>query len=396
LRSASTPPAQTLDASATVSLGALQGSASATIDLPRQQAGGALLLRDPDAIALLSAFGIKGGWDWPGPGSASLRASVQVSPTGITLPNAVLSFGRTTANGTIALAAAPSGFAVNGTLNADTLDLPAPAPAKPLPWPAIAGLTGKLTLNAGSVLAGLQPLLGPSAATFTFAPGNVTLTLPHATLAGGDLAGTLSATGPAGTTPPALTAALQLTGVDASQIGIPVAFPFSLASGTTDATASLTAQGFSPQSWLQTLGGTLSLGAKSGSITGFDLAALGKAKPGTAAARAAREGGSTAFDRLDLAGTIAHGVLAIPSTADDNGPTSAAAPGGATLSGPAGTATADGSIDLADRALDLHLHLAPTPPKGPEPALAPPPPPIVSLSGSWQAPRRTLAPQSRS
>ncbi len=106
-------------------------------------------------------------------------------------------------------------------------------------------------------------------------------------------------------------------------------------------------KGYSPAALLSTLSGEASATLRDGAVTGFDLTGAGAAlAPPTPArrdslARAAVQGGMTAFSTLDLAAQLRDGIATLTA---------------ARLPGPGGTATATGSVDL-------HGSLARPPPR---------------------------------
>jgi uncharacterized protein involved in outer membrane biogenesis len=126
--------------------------------------------------------------------------------------------------------------------------------------------------------------------------------------------------------------------------------PIDLADGLVDGNLDVSGAGFSPATIVATLAGHLALTASDGAITGFDLSGLGKAaqqRDPVAAQKAAGEAltsGMTRFERLDIAGDLAHGDLTISK---------------AHLRGDAGEADATGDINLPSQTLDLRIALQP-------------------------------------
>lgn len=355
-------PASALAISATGSLGDFSMTAAPLIDLATSSATGGFTLRHPSAIRALNIFGLNRGLAWPGPGSVAMRADFADAAGAIGLPDFVLSFGALTATGQLLERKA----VIQGDIAADTLVLPPLGPGWAVPWGALAQAQGRIRLTANRVLLGGGPVLGRTAADLTLTPGNADLDLSQAEFAGGTLKGKISAATPANAAP-ALSLNFTAAHADAAQIALPENFPFTLPGGTLDASASLTASGFSPRVWAATLAGTASLTATQGRFTGFDLAAMAQAlnKPNKRALAGAMADGATPFASLTLAGTLAAGNCTLTT---------------ASLTGPEGTAQATGTIDLADQALALTLNLAPNV----TPAITLP----SIVLGPWDAPRR--------
>ncbi|MBB5371930.1 AsmA family protein [Acidocella aromatica] len=372
-------PANALSASAVASL-AVQARAQATgkladvgtltvttspvIDLIHQSASGAVSVQFPEAIRLAHILGFDQGVAFPGAGSVSLRAGFTASANQYGLNDFILSFGALAANGRLMV----QNGTVSGQIDADTLALP-PLPTT-LPLPASLPVQGKIGLNATSVLYAGTPVLGQSSATLTLAQTSAKLDLATAALGNGNLSGSLTATLSA-TAAPQFNLSLLAQNIDAQSLALPVSFPFSLPIGTINATASLTASGYSPKNWLATLGGTASLTATHGRLGGISLgnfmAALGTPNA-TAKLRAALASGSTPFSTLNLAGTLAQGNCTLTR---------------GTLTGQNGmiAAATDSGIDFFDRALALRLTL--------QPAVKPPVSASVLVLGPWSAPKRT-------
>lgn len=345
-------------------IGTLTITASPVIDLTHQSAMGALSVQFPEAIRLAHILGFDEGVAFPGAGSVSLRAGFTASASQYGLNDFILSFGALAANGRLLV----QNGTVSGQINADTLALP-PLPTT-LPLPASLPVQGKIGLTAASVLYAGTPILGPSSATLTLAQTSAKLDLAKAALGNGSLSGSLAAT-LSPTAAPQFTLSLLAQNIDAPSLALPVSFPFSLPLGTVNATASLTASGYSPKNWLATLGGTASLTATHGRLGGISLgnfiAGLGKPDAATRL-HAALASGSTPFSMLSLAGTLAQGNCTLTQ---------------ASLTGQDGTITAaaNSGIDFFDQALALRLTL--------QPAVKPPVSASVLMLGPWSAPKRT-------
>ena len=365
-------PANALATSASLSLGQISMTAAPTLDLIHQTASGAFTLRHPDAIAAFKAFGLNAGLAWPGAGSIALRANMLLSPAQIGFSDFVLSLGDFTGNGRLIY-----GFnqQLNGEIDADTLALPPIAAGFIPPWAALGRLQGKIGLSANQVLLAGNPILGQTAASLTLGPNRLDLAIAKAGLGNGVLTGDiLAATGdPApAATPPGVTAKFAVTGADASMLGLPFGFPITLGGGSIDASADLTASGYAPQAWLATLQGSARLTARSGSLGGFSLPGIARALTAQpfriSRLRAACIAGSTPFTSFNLAGNFNSGIYTITA---------------ATLQGQAGSAQAQGSVDLPDAGMTLKATLRPN---------LPAPPAIgLTIAGGWSAPRKTTA-----
>ena len=289
-----------------------------------------LSLSNPNAIAALNISNLSQGGAFPGPGSLSLRANFTASPTTYGLPDFVLSLGNLTASGRVL---STKGI-ISGQIAADTLALPSIPANYTLPWNSLASAQGKITLAANRILYGGIPILGATTASLTFTPNNsLTLALPQASLAGGTLTGTVTAAS-SNNLPPALTAQFSASHIDPTQLNLPLAFPYTL-SGNFDASGSLTATGYSPRIWA------------------------------AHALRAALASGSTGYTALALSGSFDHGNCTLTT---------------GSLAGPAGTASATGSVDIYDNSLALRVSL--------HPYVAPPLTLNTAMLGNWSAPKQ--------
>jgi uncharacterized protein involved in outer membrane biogenesis len=360
------PPSQ-LVTSLNLSLGDISVFAAPVLNLTKLAAAGPLLLRAPSAINLFKTLGLTARLAWPGAGSVALRADFSASSQQISLPDFVLSMGDLTAAGNFRIT---PDLTVSGNIDADTLALPpVPPDFSPL-WTILAAANGKLNVTANRVLLAGNQVLGASAASIALQPGSFVFTLGKAAIGGGVLNGSLAAT-LSPTLPPALAGKFSLNNVDVSAINPPIGFPLTLSSGTLTASGALTASGYTTQAWAATLSGAAGLSAANGVITGFDLAALGTAlapSPREDALRKACLTGNTPFATLALAGSFSNGIYQISS---------------ATLQGPAGAASASGSIDVPDEAVAMNLDFVPN--------LAQPPKLGLAMIGSWANPKKIPA-----
>jgi hypothetical protein len=359
-------PAIALASSLVANLGDIAITAAPVIDLTKPAATGAFTLRHPNAIAALKSFGLNAGLPWPGAGSIALRADLSISPTGISLPDFVLSLGDLTANGKIALS---EDHKITADIDADTVALP-PLPDKfSLPTALLAGMSGTIKLAANRVLLNGAPLLGTAAATVTLAPDLWQLSLANANLASGHLRAELAVKLPAGAAP-ALSTNFTLTNADAASLNLPGPFPFALTAGHINARADLAATGATPAQWEASLVGNAALAATQASVNGFDLAGLATALSSTTRTKAIRTAmlaGTTDNAALNISGDFDQGSYKITTAA---------------LQADSGSATVSGKLSLADQTLALNLQLMPD--------VSPPLALQKSLTGSWADPRPAL------
>jgi uncharacterized protein involved in outer membrane biogenesis len=322
-------------------LGAFSFTAAPTLNLPAETAAGPLSLRHPNAIAAMKLIDPAASLAWPGAGSISLRADFLAGADTIGLPDFVLSLGDSTLAGRVIR----SKNKISGQIDAGTLALPALPPDLRIPWQTLVTAPGKIDVSAARLCYAGTPILQNLTGAVTAAANSFTLALTQADLAGGSIAGQLTATTIA---TPALTATLTAKNIDAAALALPINFPVALPTGTLTLTAQLTAAGYTPKIWAATLGGSATLTATDGALDGFDLAAL-KTALATPKARAknlrgALSSGTSNFTSFALAATLDHGNATLTN---------------ARLTGPDGTATATGSIDIYDADLALNLLLEP-------------------------------------
>lgn len=359
-------PVTALATSAVATLGPISVTAAPVLNIPQQTAAGPVTLRHPNAIAALGALALPSGLAWPGAGSIALRATMLYSPARIGLPDFVLSLGDLTADGRVLVTPDRQ---ITAQIDADTLALPPPPANIVMPWARLADARGSIALSANQVWLAGREILGPTAVTATLTGDHVSLNIARAALAGGTLSGSLdAATAKSGTQAPVITANLKLAGADASQITLPVGFPFAIATGTLSGQANLTASGYAQATWAATLAGAASLTATDGTLYGFSLTGLAQAlkRPDRFdALRIAALGGATNFASLTVAGAFTHGNFNLTS---------------ASLSGADGTANAGGSIDIPDNDLALQTTLLPN--------VTPPLTLNVTTLGAWSAPKQ--------
>lgn len=351
-----------LATSAVATLGQFSITASPVINLTKFSLTGPVTLRHPSAIAAFKLFGVNAGLPWPGAGSVSLRADMDLSASSFGLPNFVLSLGDLTAAGHLALT---SGNSINANITADTLALPRPPADLSAFWKILPSLNGKIDITANRVLFAGEPWLGASTGHVIMQPGQVTLNIDHAVCAGGNLTGSLALSQNLPQTP-VLAAKFAIQKADLSQAGFAWAFPLSLPTGIADMNVDTTATGFSPKTWAATLAGAANMDVQNGSIAGFNLAGLAAAlaAPGRATLlKTAAQSGVSEFTTLNMTGNIDHGIFKL---------------GNASLQGNDGSASATGSIDISDKAVDFNFGLVPN--------VTPPVTIGLSMIGNWNNP----------
>ncbi len=367
---ASGPPAA-LAVQAELTLDDLRVEAQPLLNVPAKSWAGPIGLRHPGAPRFLSEVGLSNAGAWLGDGSLSLVAQAAVTPDQAILRDAVLTAGALRLGGNVAARLRDGPVRVTGQIGAESLPLPQPMPrsSDPLPLDALRGWDAAIKVQAKQVLFGLVPTLADLQASVTVQDGTLRLDAVKANLSGGVIEGTAALE----TAPdlPHLTVQGRVSG---AQISGPLfGTPLDVRSGLASAQVNLSAKGFSPAALLSTLSGEASATLRDGAVTGFDLAGAGAALSAAdtarrdSLARAAVQGGTTAFSMLDLAAHLQDGTATLTT---------------ARLTGPGGTATASGSGDLHASSLDLRLALHPgAPPDAPEL--------VVSLYGSAAAPSRT-------
>jgi hypothetical protein len=342
-------PPQSLGLRVTADVGDLRIEAQPTLDLPGVKSAGSITLRHPGAARLAESFGLGGAPAWLGDGSLSLLAQVGVGGGRLTADNIELIAGALHAGGSLTLQGTETGPSLTGHLTAETLPLPLPYGRSPSPLPLdlLAGWQASVTLDAAHVLLGNLPSLDRVSATLTLNDGVFRAQGLTAAIGGGAVTASLSVDSHA--TPPVFGLDAQVA--TAALSGPLLDLPLDLLSGTLDATAALTATGYSPAALLASLAGSLHLTARAGSVAGVDLAAA-TAAPNltTDNVNKALAGGATSFDLLDLQGKIQHGSLSLDQTR---------------LAAPSGTMSAAGTIDLPSDTVDVRLGLMPDVPDPP-------------------------------
>ncbi len=377
LQAIATGPPAALHFAATSVLSGAELRLDGVSDLPGRQWSGGIAFRHPGAPRLLEMVGLPGSEPWLGDGSLSLQADVAMGADRLELGNIDVAAGSLRATADLAATGLAAGQPVlTGRIKADTLPLPLPYLRSPEPWlrSTAQGWSGRVMLQAGRVLFGLSPGLENLSAALSVDHGNVELDDLSADLSGGRLTGQLSLTA---ASPPHLTATAQIT--DVALLGPLFGSALDLSSGRLNASAALSASGYSPAGLLATLGFTLQATVRDGTIDGADLNAALAALPATPPAdplpdlsqvqtqvQAALQGGSTRFSQFSLAATANNGGVTLSQ---------------AMLTTPLGELTGTGTVDLLTSALLARFALQPAAPGAPAIGLR--------LSGSAAAPSRT-------
>lgn len=366
-------PVNALHAGITLHLGNLRVATTPTVNLATGHAAGPLTLRAPNAAALIrslggtSLLGARSGLGWPGPGSASLRASVFLAGDRLGLSDFAASLGALAARGRLDLDTSNATPRISGRIAADTLAIPAPDALIAF---AHAALGSRFQIDLPHVSATRIDRFGVTVAADTafslalrhdrLAP-SVTLRLNRAAVAGGTLRGDATLTAAAPAAPPTLSVNCTLTGAHATGVAA-LATDFGLklplSEGTLELGTNLTAAGSDPRAWRTTLTGSLTGSGKKLVVNDIDLGRAGLALAAATAAdhpvgaiatasalRDALKTGSTEFDLLDLTATIANSRVTLNH---------------ATLTGPHGTLAASGKADFAPGRIDLTITAHPT------------------------------------
>jgi len=339
--------AEALGIMLTATLGDIRVEATPTLNLGSGAWAGALTLRHPGAPRLAEMLGLAGAPAWLGDGSFALVAQLAGGPAFLSAEQFDLAAGGLRAAGSLRL----DGSAVprlSGRVVAEALPLPLPYARAPDPLPVafLSGWEAEVRLEAGRVLLGREKLLDDASATLSLAGGTLRLDGLTGRMGGGVVNGALRFE--AGAKPPAL--ALDVTVAGAIVSAAVLDAPIDIIAGTVDVAVQLQTAGFSPAGMLAGLSGKVRVQGRDGVVSGFELARMGP-RLDEADLRAAVSDGTTAFERLDIEAQLQSGALTLARAA---------------MAGPAGTATATGTVDLTRAVLALRLALVPTVPEPPE------------------------------
>jgi AsmA-like C-terminal region len=354
-------PQEALSADVNLALADARLEASPTINLHSGEWSAAIAVRHPGARRLIAALGLpkqEGLYalpEWLGDGSLSLLAQLAGRPGRLDVKQFDLTAATLHARGGLTFDLGHGEPSVSGRVDTDAVTLPVPSGASrvPLPLNVLRGWRGDVQLAAGRLAAETGPVVTDATARFSLADGRLRIEDFTAKLGSGAVAGSLAFSADA--SPPALEVQARVT--DAAITG-----PFGdglidLLSGRADAILRVSSVGYSPSAMLATLNGSFSLKLHDGATSGFDLFRLKQAiekpdpKSAQTAAEDALQSGTTGFDRLEIAGSIAHGDLVIES---------------ASMTGAAGEARASGRINLAADTIDARIAMEPTLPDPPQ------------------------------
>ena len=123
IRIAAAGPPNRLDVGLTMRLGAIVASAEQVVNVDVPSSAGHFQIRTPNAIALLEECGVPGNLDWPGAGSASLRARDLIADGKLYFPDIIANFGASTGAGYLTFTT-PSVPKLSGQLDFGHLTLP--------------------------------------------------------------------------------------------------------------------------------------------------------------------------------------------------------------------------------------------------------------------------------
>ncbi len=330
--------------------------ADGKLDLAGRRWAGSVLLHHPGAPRLLSSLGLAGLVGWLGDGSLSLQTGLDLAADRVALGSFVLSAGGLRGRGDVALAWPETGVPMlTGALDMDALPLPLPylRSTNPLDLDVLRSGNADLAIRTAHLLWNGSDQGDAASARAVVTGGLLHLDDVAAHLAGGALTGSLALET---ADLPRLHATAHLAG--ALLTGPVFGTALDVTAGRVDASADLATAGYSASALFAGLDGPVRATVTDGTLTGFAAGTLltllqgvpasAASEPDSASLRAAvadaLSHGTTPFATLDMAGTAASGLLTLT---------------GATLSGPAGTAEASGTIDLPGGTLDLTLALQP-------------------------------------
>ena len=347
-----------------------------TIDLHSGAWTGTLVLRHPGARRFLATIGLPQQLGlpelpaWLGDGSLSLQAHLAGEPRRLAAESFDVTVAALRATGKLALDNSGATPQLSGHVNADTLPLPLinAMSVVALPIDLLHGWHGDVQVAVGQVLAGAQTVLRDATGSIVVAGNALRIDRFSGKLGDGTLTGNFAVDG--AREPPSLAVHARLA--DARITGALADAPLDLLSGLLSGNFDLEASGYSPAAILATLSGHLALNVTDGTLDGFDLFRAKRAaenRDSVAAQSVASDAlmvGATAFDRLDIAASMAHGDLTLDA---------------ARLHGVAGDAVLSGGVNLATQMLDLRIALRPSLPNPPEIA--------IRLTGPVDHPVRT-------
>ncbi|MCB8876585.1 AsmA family protein [Acidisoma silvae] len=327
-------------------LGDLSFSAQPVLDLMHGRWKGALTLQHPSARRLMAALGFAGGGNWLGEGSLSVVADAASDGSNWSVSPLTFSLGLIHGSGHLAhqVKAPPDERRITGALSFASLPVPHPDRQDPLPLELLTGWNATLDVSAGAITDDLTPVAKQIRANLDMSDGVLRLALERAAFLGGNVFGTVKLVT---ADPPQAEADLGLQDAQAGQSGaLPAWLPTGLKVKGLDGQMTLSAHGYSLDSWLASLSGKFGFTAGPGSLPGVTLAVLAaKTAPAGDKLGEALFQGTTAFDQMTGAATLTQGELNLDAFG---------------ITGAAGALDAKGQVDLVRGVCNLDLALKPT------------------------------------
>ncbi len=363
LRAEAAGPAEALGVQLGVDLGDARVEAQAVANLGAASLAGRLSLRHPNAIRLLAAFGWPIGDPasphWPGEGSLSAQAQFFADADRLELEQFDMTAGALRASGRAGLSWPDGEVQIGGRLLAETLPLPWPgtAPDDPLPAWLLRGWSAQVLVQAGEVLRDQDKVASDLVCLLSQARQAIRLSGCTARLADGEAR--IDAELDLAAQPPVLVAAVDLAGARIEAVspwlqweGEPV-IEFRAAQADLRLTARGT--GHSIAALRDTLRGEVTVAAREGLWSGFDLAragtvlAEGLGRPVAASAEQLRDSlshGETPCGSLALRAAISGARLDVREGQCNGGP---------------GSIGLSGQVGLDGHETDLRFTLQPAP-----------------------------------
>ena len=223
IRIAAAGPLNRLDVRFSLRLGAIVASAKQVVNVDVPSSAGHFQIRTPNAIALLEECGVPGNLDWPGAGSASLRARDLIADGKLYFPDIVANFGASTGAGYLTFTV-PSVPKLSGKLDFGHLALPS---LKRLMDLTHAVLLQNVDVAVPVITARVASIAGQPAARKIRASINLkrigaahrmAITLDAASLFGGDLRGQAVMLAGASTEPDTMALDVRLAGARANNL----------------------------------------------------------------------------------------------------------------------------------------------------------------------------------
>jgi AsmA protein len=307
----------------------------------------------------------------------SATGSLDLSGGAIRIAQAQLAFGRTIAQGDLALSFGGPRPHVKASLDVDRMDLDLIAgdlfgsqaegfdaewSDAPIDLEALKVVDAEVLVTASEFAYG-KLVTGASRLDVGLADGTLEAALTDTEVYGGSATGrlTLDGSGPVAK----LKATLKATGVDGGKLAA------GLIRGQADIEFDLAAKGASRQELVARLGGKAHLRVRKGALVKLDVPAmLGHVTTKVADGWTAAGGGETPFSWLEARFTVADGI---------------AETGDLMLRGPLAAADGSGSVDLLSQRIDLRVRPLILTPDGKESTANLPV--AVVIAGAWAAPK---------